>query len=87
MIKEYSLRYERDFVEGAKRFVKTYGDNFKKNALDYDKSILHIGEINHVAVIVSESSAIPNLTMIGLKELVEKTEKEIKTKKFKLKKC
>ena len=82
MINKYSLRYERDLVEGAKRFVKRYEDNFKQTGLDYDEKLMHIGEIKNVAVIVSESSALPNLTMIGLKELVKEAEKEIISNKF-----
>ena len=84
MMNKYNLSYERDSVEGAKKFVKIYRDNFKQTGLDYDEKLMHIGEINNVAVIVSESPAVPNFTMIGLKELIEKAEKEIKSNKFKL---
>ena len=84
MINQYSLRYEGDLVKGAKRFVKMYEDNFKQTELSYDEKPLYIGEINNVAAIVGESSSIPNFTMIGLKELIEKAEKEIKSNKFKL---
>jgi len=84
MINQYSLRYEGDLVKGAKRFVKMYEDNFKQTELSYDERSLYIGEIKNVAVIVSESSSVPNLTMIGLKELVKEAEKEIISNKFKL---
>ncbi len=86
MFQKYSLRYEGDLVKGARKLLEVYPNNFKQTALDYDKKILNIGEINNVAVIVSESCSIPNFSMVGLKELIQKTEKEIISNKLKLKK-
>lgn len=83
MFKKYSLRYEGNLVKGARKLLEIYQNNFKQTALDYDEKILEIGEINNVAVIVSNSASTPNLSMIGLAELIKKTEKEIISNKLK----
>ncbi len=82
MLQEYSLRYEGDLVKGARKLKEIYQNNFQTR-FSYNPELFHIGEINNVAIILLQSPYVANLKMIGLAELIKKTEKEIISNKLK----
>ncbi len=84
MLQKYSLRYEGDLVKGARKLNEIYQKNFDQTGLS--NYLFNIGEINNTAIIVTQSPCISNLTMIGLTELIKKTEKEIVLNKLNLRK-
>ena len=86
MFQKYSLRYEGDLVKGARKLKEIYQNNFEQTGLSYNNDLVSIGEIDDVAIIVTKNPYVANLTMIGLANLIKKTEKELVLNKLKLKK-